>query len=41
LRSCGSLSIPFPAPQDGAYPQEEFVKMKGLGEIIVAAGLEA
>src|SRR5207302_1451740 len=33
-------AIPVPAPEDRAHPQQEFLQMKGLGEVVVASRLE-
>ncbi len=34
-------AIPFPATQDGAHAQQKLIEMKGLGEIVIATGLES
>src|SRR6202023_1751402 len=40
-RGRGGAAVPVPAPQNRAHPQQELLQMKGLGEIVIAAGLQA
>src|SRR5205814_471958 len=37
----GGAAVPVPAPQDRAHAQQELLQMKGLGEVVIAAGLQA
>src|SRR5256885_657651 len=40
-RGGGGAAVPVPAPQDRAHAQQELLQVKGLGEIVIAAGLQA
>jgi len=39
-RSVRNAVVPVAAPDDGAYPQQEFLQMKGLREVVIAAGFK-
>ena len=39
-RGAGGAAVPVPASEDRAHPQQELLQMKGLGEVVIATGLE-